>query len=103
MQCDFNEYKMSVISDIVERYNALKQGTHTGASAFSRAKNAESAVDRIAYGMISLAINNTLVRQNKIPQDAAATIGKAIVSNLARDFEDENVANQVLEYARTKL
>lgn len=91
------------VEEIVERYNTLKQGMHTGASAFSKSKTATTPIDRIAYGMISLAINNTLMRQNQIPPDDAAIIGQAIVSNLMHDFEDANVAKQILEYARTKL
>ena len=79
-----------MLSEVCKRYNTLRNGTHTGAEAFSKAMNAEDVTDRLAYAMIALAVNAKLVEDGKFRAEDAETIAAAMIAKVNVDDAHRN-------------
>ena len=91
---------MTTLSDVIDRYNELKsQGSYTSQSAFASSMNANNAEDIMAYGLIAIAVNNSLGSTGVVNKEDAKTVSNAMRMKVLERLENSEAAASLLTYA----
>ena len=87
-----------MLSEVCERYNTLRNGTYTGAEAFSKAMTSEDVTDRLAFAMIALAVNAKLAETGKFRAEDAETIAAAMIAKVNETLVDDAQKNYLIGF-----